>query len=110
MRGRRPAGGRDGAFQALDKVGAGPADLALDVALDGALRNTGSVGGRVLIEGAAAPSLRGVADRPLHFELHAGPHHTLLSRVYGDCALHVLGEVAPYLPCGLVSGRVAFDA
>lgn len=60
--------------------------------------------------GLAACSLLGTPDRLLHLKLHAGPHRALLFRVLGDCGLHVLGEVAPCLPCGLVCGRVALAA
>ncbi|MDQ1041905.1 hypothetical protein QFZ76_000140 [Streptomyces sp. V4I2] len=59
---------------------------------------------------ATACSLPGVPDRPLHLKLHPGPHRALLFRMHGDRGLHVLGKVAPCLPRGLVSGRVALVA
>lgn len=57
-----------------------------------------------------ACSLLGGPDRPFHIKLHSGPHRALLSRVLGDRSLYVSDKVAPCLPRGLVSGRIALVA
>lgn len=111
-----PAGAH-GVGQALGEVGAGPADLVLDVALHGALGDTDRVGDHAgaleLTDEVAHLRARGFRDgageRPLHGAVQAIGNQThggfLQDRLYGAVRADHPARRGRFLPSGGVIGR-----